>query len=1062
MYLAPLALSLLLLLFWTVVGRSVVAVCTPTMACTKALLISPAIGLSLLVILIYWLNLFFPVDAFAKPLLLGTICASAAAIFWKRPSFDRSDLVFFAPVLIGLLIFGAPTLKFGFDWVANANDDWANYNLRATRFLQSRFFEEPSIEQLRAGRDYPGFMWFFDVVLGTRAGSDHLLSWVASLTGKSPFLIFMPVILALQSVLVLTATSLVPTAARRQIVLAAAVLAAIAPLSMYAVHQQLIGQVFGLALMCSTAAMLFVPFTSMKGVGYFALCSITIGGYWLVYPETTPFFVLAFIIYHAVHARTPDWGWATSWRALFAPLATCVLLGPYTLTFFLFLFSQFKHSATQGVFNGASIFPYFLVPNGLSILIGFSQLGETLQDPLLSISIGAGIVLVVIALISSVFGLLKHQSAPVFVVVFSLAALGLIVQHNDFGIFKVAMFVQTFVWFSLAALLMRAKLRTLIVPYCLLIIALCATDYRIARSAIYETSSAGELRGASEDKLLTSVLSSPPSPDTCEANVSTPVPPLAKIYSAVRGCARSFIARPVLFSAFLDTQKLDVESNPLRNIIDYNSFLERASAPLVDQVVTLDFPDGAFRKRVLTFKALVDYKRSADLWTPPSVIGSPKAARNKLVLLPSDKGSHYYLPEFGVSSLYGSERDPFFRNAIMAGVGRYLLFRIDNPTTMQRMVLDLTTTVMADRNITLPPNATIFGAEPVRFSLEGKGAARLLSAPFRPLMHDGIAYALLDFGEEAKMMLTPRPGLMALYGNDVALDYRRLTAFARRIDVVDAESDAPRYPSKIGNFPADLENGNASFSGFYEDGWVGSSGFLYLHADEPSNATMRGMLPGGIGIEHQELTISMGGRSVTRQIQPGSFELSLPVSAGDIRLEFKFTSEGHLPGADGRSVSAQLDSVSVIPRDAAADADPPKALPGVVVSSSGITWDRWALLDGQLTLSTKTRGTLLLKGATPGIEGSQFIIMSSPSDVQRVSINAGSFEVKFPVEAGTHKTWFAFTQSRYLPDPDRRRVAGIFESISFIPESYWNPVPKNVPLRPPYEPQPGPLPFSTR
>jgi hypothetical protein len=55
----------------------------------------------------------------------------------------RIDII--VPVIAALLLIGFPMLRFGFDWVANANDDWANYNLRAIRFLNKGFYQEPLI-----------------------------------------------------------------------------------------------------------------------------------------------------------------------------------------------------------------------------------------------------------------------------------------------------------------------------------------------------------------------------------------------------------------------------------------------------------------------------------------------------------------------------------------------------------------------------------------------------------------------------------------------------------------------------------------------------------------------------------------------------------------------------------------------------------------------------------------------------------------------------------------------------------------------------------------------------
>ena len=262
--------------------------------------------------------------------------------------------------------------------MANANDDWANYNLGALRLLNNSFFQQPSIEAMKAGRDYPGFFWFMNVPSGTRPGSEMLLAWVSGVTGKSPFFVFMPLILVLHALLCFAAAALAMASLRRGVLFAALILTAMAPLNLFAVHQQLIGQVFGLALMCATASLTFVSFNEFKSKGRIAVTSIVVAAFCLAYPEALPFFVLAFIVFHALHGWTVGWGWKHFWRVLFVPAITFALLGPYSLSFLFFLLSQFHGSATQGVFDDVSIFPYFLVPNGLSVLFGFSRLGETI------------------------------------------------------------------------------------------------------------------------------------------------------------------------------------------------------------------------------------------------------------------------------------------------------------------------------------------------------------------------------------------------------------------------------------------------------------------------------------------------------------------------------------------------------------------------------------------------------------------------------------------------------------------------------------------------------------
>ena len=103
---------------------------------------------------------------------------------------------------------------FGFDWVANANDDWANYNLGAVRLVDHAMLDRPDIRAMEDGKDYPGYLYFLTVAHDTRPGSELMLAWLGALTRQSPFLIFMPLILGFEAVMLCAAAALALLGAR--------------------------------------------------------------------------------------------------------------------------------------------------------------------------------------------------------------------------------------------------------------------------------------------------------------------------------------------------------------------------------------------------------------------------------------------------------------------------------------------------------------------------------------------------------------------------------------------------------------------------------------------------------------------------------------------------------------------------------------------------------------------------------------------------------------------------------------------------------------------------------
>src|SRR4051812_28201396 len=135
MSLEPLALTFALLVFWTGLGWSLIAMAEPNMQPLRALFLAPVTGVAVTLLPVFWLSLIgIPVASFARPLLAVLCCVTVIAWIWRRPSWTSRELIFLIPVIVALLLIGFPMFRFGFDWVGNANDDWGNYNLSAIRY----------------------------------------------------------------------------------------------------------------------------------------------------------------------------------------------------------------------------------------------------------------------------------------------------------------------------------------------------------------------------------------------------------------------------------------------------------------------------------------------------------------------------------------------------------------------------------------------------------------------------------------------------------------------------------------------------------------------------------------------------------------------------------------------------------------------------------------------------------------------------------------------------------------------------------------------------------------
>jgi hypothetical protein len=1048
MSLEPLALTFVLLAFWTGLGWSLIAAAEPNMEPLRALFLAPVAGVAVTILPIFWLSILgLPVGSFARPLAVVMCCIIVAAWIWRRPAWTRRELMFIVPAVAALLLIGFPTLRFGFDWVANANDDWANYNLRAIRLLNNGFYQEPSIEAMRAGRDYPGFFWFLDVAADTRPGSDILLAWVSGLLGKNPFFVFMPLILAFHGVFSFAAAGLAMSSfKRRSALFAALALTAIAPLSLYAVHQQLIAQVVGLAFMCATACLTFVPFRELSSIGRIALTSIIVAAYWLIYPETVPFFALAFLLFHVSHLRTKEWGWNLSWIALIPPGFACLMLGPYAFGFFFFILSQLKGSATQGIYDGVSIFPYFLIPNGLAVLFGFSRLGDLIGEPWLSLSIGAGLLLLIVVAFGTLFGLIRKRPISSYLIAIILFAAILIAQRNDFGVFKIAMFAQAFIWFAIVVALTRFRSRTSIAAYGLILSVISVTDINYLRASLRDDLG-DSIPGASRDHLLSRVLIE--TRETCGVNFETSIPPLIKILAAIPGCARSFIARPYPFDGMVGAAEKVVDTNPLHGKLGITEFARRAAPLMIRDTVLVSFPYRPLGgEPVVISKPPVEFSKTVVDGSRDSIFNEPERfdaltalalPANRLVFLNSSLGSHYYLPESGVTSIFATEKDTFFPGGRHAAIGRYLLFRVNSPAKSVRLVLELTTSILGDSSASLPP-AVVVGENAIPVGLMGHGAARVVSPPFSPLVVDDVAYVLLDVGAEPKLLNIPRNGLMKMYGANVPIDTRRMVAFARQIRLIDADASAtPVIPSGLDKFPSDLGNKNLEFSGIYEDGWLGDKGFLVLSSDKPGKVEFRGLFPQGLGLDSVDLALTVeGGTAIRKHLEPGPFELELSVGSGRSRIDFQFSAIGRLPAGDNRPAVALLSSVSIETGDAKSPEQPksinlPKVLAGVGVDSNGVFLDGWLSQKSFVVVNPTRAGKAVLRGMVPGsvgLDDQEIQVANEAGDTVRKKLETGPFQIEVPVTAGRSKISIDFSQAANLPKGDGRKVAALLQSIA--------------------------------
>jgi hypothetical protein len=291
------------------------------------------------------------------------------------------------------------------------------------------------------------------------------------------------------------------------------------------------------------------------------------------------------------------------------------------------------------------------------------------------------------------------------------------------------------------------------------------------------------------------------------------------------------------------------------------------------------------------------------------------SVHDHLVLVPSGRASSGIFdrpprrePSIMVSR---SEPDPLMRGGQIEAIGRYLLFAIVNPSPKIRLRLDYTATLNPDRSARIPP-VVVIGTRRERFTVAGRGAARLVSPPLTPSIVDGVPLIEVDMGTNGSRFKDKRTGLLAIFGKQYRLDPRRLVGYVRDVSLI-SEDEYRRTtpPAAIASFPRGLRDRDLEFSGIYEDGWASERATATLSAPRGGSGAfvVRGSLPGLPGVTDSVVHVRIDGAEAAAQpIAPGEFEVRANARRDGARhrVELTFDRAFTLPSGDGRVASALL------------------------------------------------------------------------------------------------------------------------------------------------------------
>ena len=1066
-------LSLLLFAFWGAVGWAVLSALRARSRLLERALLSPATGLASFLLLVFELNRFGLRVSLAGPVATLVAAAGTIAILARRRApLPLRRLVPFAWVILGAaLLTGYPLLLHGFDWVSFCNDDMANYAMTAKGFLGHGYLGWLDGKALVENRDPTLLFWLDQILMGARCGSELTLAWVMSVTGLGGHEVFMPTIVSLHLVLVASAGALA-LGGRRETApaLAASAFFGVSALGTLGTIYQLISQVLGLSLLAAGAVFLLEPAADeSRGrwrraiPGALFVTALGVG-----YPELLPFLALAFVLRHLLAlARGAELPGPLAARSLRSGLLVIGLLHVYLGSTLAFLQNQ----ATKGlrpIAAGDVLFPFFLRMSGLGVFWGFLPLSPPPSGPLVAPAAAAGLVLLVFAAAMVFFLAWRGDAAAIVATVMLALAVRLFATRVDFGLFKLALYLQPFLASVLAVSWFRLTRRSRVpsnalfwAPFCLVGFLAFPTQVDFVRaSAGLSSRVVGfvEIPDASRSRLVSTLkgLSTTPRRDLVVSDTSNPI--LAKFEGLYFAPSRLWFPAKNFFAV--------AESMRWRRVVNWCADVVRPG--YLARAVELrrlrydrftpawfDLHDGRsvrFETRVepaageapepfsvaVTGPGLTVLNRRHLAPGPPVRIVPSEQVRNHLVLVESDLGVSYYLSgkarAAGRVAMYQVETDPMLAGGNMSAVGRTLLFRVLGPTSPLRLALAYTRTFNGGSRTRIPVIAAV-GQTRVAFPVLGYGSARVVSPPLAPQVIGGEAYVAIEIGEGNEALPPQRMGNATAIGGDVPIDVRRFTGFAREISAIAAdETSTAAAPSLVASIPRDLAAPGLEYSGIYEDGWTGAESFVRLRAPEAgSRLVVEGSVPSLAGAPRSLVVLVDGAEAARVALRPGEFRVDLPVVGAPWtrQIDLRFDRETLLPPPDGRPAAALLKSIQLEGRGGARR----EIAEGPVAIGEGWhpfeSWQgekfRWVQDDAQFSIQTDqaARGVLRIEvEAGPGLGSRSFSVdLETPSGTRRLEAKGTREVLVVPLQLPAGRSLFRIrVRGGGLPTPGDPRI----------------------------------------
>lgn len=415
------------------------------------MLITPALGFSLVLLPTLWANWAgLPVGSFAIPLAVALFVVASIAIVRHPPRPNwRLMGVFGAVLALAFWLTGRPLVEYGFDWLSFSNDDMTNYSLAAERLIAHGFFSIPNRHDFVYQSDTPLYYWVLYAVEQIRTGVEELLASAAVILHVSTFAAFMPLIMAMHLMLISSSAALVYQGPRRKAaaILTALALALSAGTSLGTIYQ-LIAQVCGLGLLLASLAVIQLTLRrpSRRGV---VIAAVIVTALFAVYPEVSPFLFLGTAIVLTLRVLRGQTDLRRAAKSIAGVALLTLILGNANLRTFLNTALTQTAGGTRSV--GEHLFWYMLLPGAPATLFGLIPIATRPDGDFVSIAVAVGFALLFMLLALVCFAM-RARAEALSAVAAVMLALGAFLawRQADFGLLKLSMYMQPFLWGMLA------------------------------------------------------------------------------------------------------------------------------------------------------------------------------------------------------------------------------------------------------------------------------------------------------------------------------------------------------------------------------------------------------------------------------------------------------------------------------------------------------------------------------------------------------------------------------------------------------------------------------------